>query len=96
MLFNGALGRGDVALQMYVRDNAEGLFGRARFELVAHPAGFFYGIDGDAVRHLTDDGFDVDAADPLQLRGQFAHILGVVVGPIRRHDVTEVGIGPLG
>ena len=94
MLFNGALGRGDVALQMHVRDNAKGLFGW--FELATHPAGFFYGIDGDAARYLADDGFDVDAADPLQLRGQFAHVLGVVVGPIRRHDVTEVGIGPLG
>ena len=81
---------------MHVRDNAEGLFGRGWFELVAHPAGFFYGIDVDTVRHLADDGFDVDAADPLQLRGQLVHVLGVIGGSVRRHDIAEVGVGPLG
>ena len=45
--------------KMHVRDNAKGLFGRGWCELAAHPAGFFYGIDEDAVRHLADDGFDV-------------------------------------
>ncbi|MCE2450375.1 MAG: hypothetical protein J4F35_19040 [Candidatus Latescibacteria bacterium] len=102
MLFDSALGCGDVAFQMHVRDDAKGLpptaigglFGRC--ELIAHPAGFFYGIDVDAAGHLADDGFDVDAADPLQLRGQFAHVLGVVGGSVRWHDIAEVGIGTLG